>query len=94
MTLEMRFWDISYDHHDGRKGVVMVETQIFTNTPEQEKLYGKSCTGRLVIEDDIMDKTYDLRYTRGDRHLEMIRDWFGKGLKEVKETDRRGWVKI
>lgn len=82
MIIDQKFWVISYDHDDERKGKVLVKTELHA-LPEKENQYGKPVCGRLIIGD--WDKLYDLRYEKGDLHSIMIKDWFGKGLVDIQE---------
>lgn len=74
-------WTVEYSHSDGRKGKVEVTTEISKSGAFS---YGNGKAGLLTVGD--FAQPYDLRYNRGKSlHMEMIRDYFGKGLVRVTE---------
>lgn len=78
---EVKKWDIQYSHSDGRAGVVEVTTEISKSGAFD---YGNGKCGALIING--YSNVYDLRYnTAKDLHMEMIKDYFGKGLVKASE---------
>lgn len=77
-------WIVEYDHKDGRKGTVEIETEV-TKSPCFE--YGNGKAGILRIQKYKESKLYDLRYCKEkDLHRAMVKDFFGDGL--VKATEK------
>ncbi len=78
---EIKKWDVEYDHKDGRKGRVEVTTEVHRSGAFD---YGNNRGGVLTIMQpkgvDSLEQAYDLRYCRGDLHMAMIDEFFGKGL--------------
>ena len=71
-----KMWNVSYDHKDGRSGVVKVETEVFDSGAFA---YGNGKGGCITVDD--FEQGYDLRYVHDDDlHMAMIREFFGKGL--------------
>lgn len=78
---ETKKWSIEYSHADGRRGTIKATTEISKSGCFD---YGNGKSGALII--DGYPNVYDLRYnTAEDLHMEMIKDYFGKGL--VKATE-------
>lgn len=74
-------WQVTYDHKDGRSGVVNAETTVMDSGAFQ---YGNGKAGELTIN-DAYTEYYDLRYTHGDLHRAMIEGYFGKGFVKAVE---------
>ena len=83
--IERKHYLVRYHHEDGRKGEVVVTTVISKSGAFD---YGNGKTGMLVVSNDYSNaRYYDLRYNRETNlHPVMIKDYFGKGLKEFKEV--------
>ncbi len=80
---EVKKWEIQYSHSDGRTGVVEVTTEISKSGAFD---YGNGKCGALSIDGYPDVYVYDLRYnTAKDLHMEMIKDYFGKGLVKASE---------
>lgn len=78
---ETKKWRIEYNHNDGRNGVIHATTEISKSGAFD---YGNGKSGALII--DGYPNVYDLRYnTAKDLHMEMIKDYFGKGLVKAIE---------
>ena len=76
MVEEKRRWRVTYDHEDGRSGVVEVETELQQSGGFQ---YGNGKAGGITV-DGCETRFYDLRYEHGDLHRLMLDDYFGNGL--------------
>ena len=90
MNNEVKFWNVEYDHKDGRSGVVEVKTEIQDSGAFK---YGNGKAGAIYVGDASIKENYesnfyDLRYNHGDLHRLMIEDWFGKGLVNVEEVEK------
>ena len=80
MEKEVKRWKVEYDHRDGRKGAVECTTEVGKSGSFD---YGNGECGMLTVGDFMQG--YDLRYNSAeDLHMEMLSDYFGKGL--VKAT--------
>ena len=76
MAMEIKNWKVEYKHNDGREGELSVTTEISKSGAFD---YGNGKSGALII--DGYPNVYDLRYnTAKDLHMQMIKDYFGKGL--------------
>lgn len=73
---DIKQWFVKYDHHDGRKGVVGVTTEIQKAGGFQ---YGNGKAGIITVGS--CTREYDLRYnTAEDLHMVMLNEYFGAGL--------------
>lgn len=80
MDNEVKRWNVTYNHEDGRSGTVEAVTEIQKSGGFR---YGNGKAGGLTI--DGYTTVYDLRYEHGDLHRLMLDSYFGKGL--VKATE-------
>lgn len=79
---EVKNWSIRYSHSDGRAGTIRATTEISKSGAFS---YGNGKSGALFV--DGYTNLYDLRYnTADDLHMEMIKDYFGKGLVSATEV--------
>lgn len=74
-------WTVEYSHDDGRQGTVNVTTTI---EKSKNATYGNGYAGLLQVSET--SQGYDLRYSKGDLHMIMIKDYFGKGLVKATEV--------
>lgn len=77
---EVKRWVVTFDHMDGRKGTVEVVTEMYDSKAFQ---YGNMKSGKIIVGDG--ERYYDFRYIKGNPHMIMIEDFFGKGLVTVVE---------
>lgn len=81
LTDAIKVWEVEYKHTDGRSGNVKVTTEIQKSAAFE---YGNGKSGAITVGD--YTRYYDLRYnTEKDLHIEMLRDYFGKGLRMATE---------
>jgi hypothetical protein len=80
MNNEVKKWNVTYSHEDGRSGTVKVVTEIQKSNSFR---YGNGKAGGLTI--DGHTTVYDLRYEHGDFHRLMLDNYFGKGLVKTIE---------
>lgn len=73
-------WLVEYAHADGRQGKIEAITEIEKSGGFQ---YGNGKAGLLTVGD--FSQGYDLRYEKGDLHMLMIKDYFGRGLVKAVE---------
>lgn len=79
---EVRNWNVSYSHADGRSGTVACTTEVGKSGAFD---YGNRKSGCLTVGD--FAQPYDLRYcTEKDLHMVMLKEYFGKGLVKAEEA--------
>lgn len=81
MESEVKRYEVEYDHEDGRKGTIIVTTEVQDSGATK---YGNGKGGRLTPQ-GCEGFGYDLRYAHGDLHMVMIRNYFGDGLVSATE---------
>ena len=74
-------WLVEYNHSDGRHGTVKAITEI---SNIEKNIYGNGKAGLLTVGD--FSQGYDLRYEKGDLHMVMLKDYFGRGLVKATEV--------
>lgn len=80
---DVKKWLVTYNHNDGRRGTVEVETEV---RESKAFAYGNRKAGSLRIGKDVFEG-YDLRYVHGDFHKIMLEAYFGDGLVEAVEME-------
>lgn len=79
----MKKWNVTYNHEDGRNGVVEVTTDVTES--KSKPVYGNGKFGCLFV--DGLTVAYDLRYHKDeDLHMAMIQDYFGEGFVKAVEA--------
>ena len=79
--MDVKKWVVEFSHKDGRNGKVEVTTEVVKSGGFR---YGNGKSGALTVAG--YTNIYDLRYNSAkDLHIEMLMDYFGKGI--VKATE-------
>ena len=75
---DIRNYEVTYDHKDGRAGTVKVKTTVADSDAFPYR--NRKC-GWIKVEGSNEDISYDLRYVQfGDLHEVMLHTYFGKGF--------------